>query len=70
MAATPTVEVLKQMERFVVLIVAGGCSLVVGLWVVGLFEAQVLAWWVGVALIGLGIAGVGGGIATQVDADL
>jgi len=66
----PAIEVLARMERFVGLVVAGGCSLVAGLWLVTLFETPAAAWWVGVALVALGIGGLGTGIASQVDADL
>lgn len=58
------------MERFVGLVVAGGCSLVAGLWLVTLFETPTTAWWAGITLVMLGLGGLGTGIALQVDADL
>jgi hypothetical protein len=69
MALKSSVEVVTRMERFVVYVVAGGVSLAAGLWLVTLFETQAPVWWLGAALIVLGLAGLGGGIASQVDPD-
>jgi hypothetical protein len=70
MATDPAIQVVGRMERFVTLLVAGGVSLVAGLWLVTLFGTFSTAWWVGALLIALGLAGLGVGIGSQVDADL
>lgn len=50
------------MERFVRAVVAGGISLVVGLWMTDLFEAGSPAWIGGVGLSLLGLLGLCYGI--------
>lgn len=55
------------MERFVGLLVGGGIALVVGLWLVALFESATLPWLVGLALAALGTGGLGAGIASELE---
>ncbi|MFB6308771.1 MAG: hypothetical protein ABEH35_05520 [Haloarculaceae archaeon] len=46
------------MERFVQLLVAGGVALVVGLWLVSLFDTGSTAGLLGIGLAALGAAGI------------
>lgn len=52
------------MERFVQAITGGGLSLIVGLWLVRLFEVGAFLYLLGSVLILLGIGGLAGGIWT------
>jgi hypothetical protein len=55
-------------EQFVRAIVAGGISLVAGLWLVSLFEVATLLWILGTILVAGGIAGLGFGIRSELEA--
>lgn len=55
------------MERFVQAIVAGGLALVAGLWIVTLSETGTLPWTGGGFLVLAGLAGLGYGIATELE---
>lgn len=55
------------MERFVQSIVAGGISLVAGLWLLTLLDAWTTGWLLGVGLALVGTAGLAGGIWTEID---
>jgi predicted benzoate:H+ symporter BenE len=63
----PAARVRPPMERFVAAVVAGGLALVAGLWAVTLAGARSSAWLAGLALVGGGLAGLGWGIASQVE---
>ncbi|WP_336343230.1 hypothetical protein [Halalkalicoccus ordinarius] len=55
------------MERFVQLIAVGGVALVGGLWVVTLFDAWSIAWFVGATLAVLGTGSLAVGIGSEID---
>lgn len=55
------------MERFVQLVVAGGLALVAGLWTLRLLETASVAWFVGLGLAAVGVAGLAAGIWIEVD---
>lgn len=59
---------ISQVEQFVRAIVAGGISLVAGLWLVSLFEVATLLWILGTILVAGGIAGLGFGIRSELEA--
>lgn len=69
MTTDSTLAAVQRMERFVLLVVAGGLSLVAGLWLVTLFERVSPPWSLGLGLVVVGIASLGGGIASQVTVD-
>lgn len=52
-------------ERFVRLIVAGGASLVAGLWITALAEGWTGSWLVGVALVLAGTLGLAAGTTSE-----
>jgi dipeptide/tripeptide permease len=56
-----------SVERFAQRIVAGGLALVVGLWAVHLSEWGSNSWMLGVVLVGLGMGGLGAGIASEIE---
>lgn len=55
------------MERFVRVVLAGGLVLVAGLWAARLLEAWTIPWLAAVAVSVLGVVGLGGGIATEIE---
>ena len=57
----------KRVEGFVRLIVAGGLVLLAGLWIARVMAVGSTGWWVGVALVVLGIGGLVRGIWSQVE---
>jgi len=46
-------------------IVAGGIALVAGLWLASLFAVGAGPWALGIVLVGVGIAGLAAGIASE-----
>ncbi len=56
-----------EVERFVVLLVAGGLALVAGLWSTTLLEAGSRPWLAGLALVGLGVVALAAGIHSEVE---
>ena len=55
------------MERFVQGLVAGGLSLVAGLWLTALTPWRSGAWLAGIAAAGLGVVALGGSIYSQIE---
>lgn len=55
------------MEGFVKLVVAGGITLVAGLWALRMSEALSAEWLVGVGLVSIGVAGLAAGIWSEID---
>lgn len=55
------------MEGFVKLVVAGGITLVAGLWALRVADALSAEWLVGVGLVAIGVAGLAAGIWSEVD---
>ncbi|MFC5972169.1 hypothetical protein ACFPYI_12585 [Halomarina salina] len=55
------------MERFVRVLVAGGLTLLAGLWVVSLVERWAPLWLLGVVLVVVGCCGLGAGIYDELD---
>lgn len=55
------------MERFVQLIVVGGLALIAGLWVVTLLASRSGPWFVGIALVLLGIGGLAAGVRDEIE---
>lgn len=53
------------MERFVSMVTGAGIALVVGLWLIRIFEFGSLPWVLGVGLILVGAGGLAGGIRSQ-----
>ncbi|WP_424019318.1 hypothetical protein ACOZ4N_07555 [Halorientalis pallida] len=52
-------------ERFVQAVVAGGITMVAGLWLTALFRVGSLPWLAGVALAVAGVAGLAWGIYSE-----
>lgn len=57
----------RGVEGFVRRIVVGGLALVTGLWFIALFETLTSPWILGVVLVGIGIAGLGAGIWSEIN---
>ncbi|QIQ75656.1 hypothetical protein GL213_03390 [Halogeometricum borinquense] len=55
------------MEQFVQLLVAGGVTLVTGLWTVTLLDSGSLLWAFGVVLVVAGVGGLADGIWRNVE---